>query len=433
MSVRSVDTVVVGAGIIGTCIAERLQYEGTQVLLLDREGVGGGCSGGNAGHFATDVVLPLANPQTLLALPKMLFNPLGPLRLRGRYLPRMLPWLLRFAVAALPAPARASTQALRALNSRSIKSFERLLDRTGLQDLMTQRGAITLYESAASRDRHRHTVQLLRDYGVVVQEHSGDELRELEPALTAAVDSGLLFPNTAHTVNPLRLTRELAAYFSAAGGEIITGSAGEVQSLYPGGDTGTEVELGLATGECLRAQRVVVAAGAYSGHLLRSLGLCVPLETERGYHLMLPTMRQGLRQSGLSRPVTSHERSFVMTPMEEGLRLAGTVELAGLDAAPDYRRADILLDHARHLLREVNPAGATRWLGRRPSLPDSLPVIGPAPGAPQLMLAFGHQHLGLTQAAVTAELVVDMMMRRKPKFDPAPYRVERFWGVKRCM
>ncbi|GAB3284409.1 NAD(P)/FAD-dependent oxidoreductase [Parahaliea aestuarii] len=422
MSVTQLDTVVIGAGVVGTCIAERLQQQGEHVVLLDRAGVGEGCSSGNAGHFATDVVLPLANPQTLLGLPKMLLDPIGPLSLRWSYLPRMTPWLLRFGLAALPGPARQTTLALRALNSRSIESFERLFARTGLQDLMIKRGALTVYESAASRDQHRATVALLREHGVVVEGMSGDELRAMEPALAQTVHSGLFFPNTAHTVNPLRLTQALANCLTAAGGEIRSGEAGDVRSLVPMGEG---VELALGSGERLQARRAVVCAGAFSARLLKSLGLRVPLETERGYHLMLPDPA-----AELSRPVTSHERSFVMTPMEHGLRLAGTVELAGLEAEPDYRRADILLEHAGHLLQNLSGAGASRWMGFRPSLPDSLPVIGAAPGMPQLMLAFGHQHLGLTQAAITAEMVSDLVAGRRPEVDPHPYRIERFRGAR---
>ncbi|WP_116367927.1 NAD(P)/FAD-dependent oxidoreductase [Parahaliea mediterranea] len=417
------DTVVIGAGVVGTCIAERLQHEGGKVLLLDRAGIGEGCSSGNAGHFATDVVLPLANPQTLLGLPKMMLDPMSPLSLRWSYLPRMAPWLLRFALAALPGPARQTTLALRALNSRSIESFERLLDRTGLRAMMVQRGAITVFESPDSQRAYGKTLALLRQHGVVVEEHDGAALRDLEPTLGSAVHSGLFFPNTAHTVNPLRLTRELARHFVANGGEVRSGNSGAVESLAlrDGG-----VALRLASGETLHARQVVLAAGAFSARLLKPLGLRVPLDTERGYHLMLP--QPG---AGLSRPVTSHERSFVMTPMEDGLRLAGTVELAGLEAEPDYRRADILLDHARHLLGNVSGEGATRWMGFRPSLPDSLPVIGAAPGAPQLLLAFGHQHLGLTQAAVTAELLGDFAAGRRTAFDISPYRIERFGGARR--
>ncbi|MBA6413880.1 FAD-dependent oxidoreductase [Parahaliea sp. F7430] len=422
MNIKSMDTVVVGAGVVGVAIAERLQYEGGQILLLDRAGPGEACSSGNAGHFATDVVLPLANLQTIAALPKMLLDKRGPLSLRWSYLPQMLPWLARFAMAALPAQAKASAQALRALNSRSIASYESLLARTDLRSLMVQRGALTVYESAQAKLKHQSTVALLRDYGVNVEALSAAAVRELEPALGNAVAGGLYFPDTAHTVNPLRLTQSLARSFCAAGGQL---QQLEVIALRPQNE-GIAV---LTESGAILAKRVVLAAGVWSGSLLRSLGLELPLDTERGYHLMLP--EPGLQ---LSRPVTSHERSFVMTPMEEGLRLAGTVELVGLDAPPDYGRSEVLFEHAATLLPGLHRAKATRWMGMRPSLPDSLPVIGTAAAEPRLLFAFGHQHLGLTQAATTAELIADLVAGRAPAIDLGPYRIERFRGARslRC-
>jgi len=419
MESKQLDTVVVGAGIVGTAIAERLQYEGATVMLLDRSAPGEGCSSGNAGHFATDVVLPLANLQTIAALPKMLLDSSGPLSLRWSYVPRMLPWLAQFVLSALPANAKASATALRALNSRSIESFERLLARTDLQSLMVQRGALTVYESRATQLKHESTVALLREYGVSVDPLGADALRDMEPALGGAVAGGLYFPNTAHTVNPLRLTQALVQSFCAAGGQLQRARVTALQAQNNG------VRISTDSGELL-ARRVVLAAGAWSGQLARSLGLKVSLDTERGYHLMLP--QPGLE---LSRPVTSHERSFVMTPMEHGLRLAGTVELAGLDAAPDYRRSDVLFDHARALLPGLVRGSATRWMGMRPSLPDSLPVIGPAPGDPRLLFAFGHQHLGLTQAAITAEAIADLVAARPPAFDLKPYRIDRFRAARK--
>jgi len=412
---RELDTLVVGAGIVGTAIAERLQSRGHKVTLLDRGGPGEGCSSGNAGHFATDVVLPLANPKTILSLPKMLVDPLGPLAIRWAYFPCMLPWLLRFARAALPANARASAITLRELNSRSIPSFDRLLSRTGLQELMTKRGALTLYQTETGRRANRATVNLLRDYGVNLQELDVGPLRELEPVLGEDIVGGLYFPDTAHTVNPLRLVRELARCFREGGGEI---QRGQVLQLRPeaGGRTGV-----LLDSETLSARRVIVAAGAWSKPLARQLGYRVPLDTERGYHLMLP--EPGVE---LTRPMTSFERSFVMTPMEEGLRLAGTVELAGLAAEPDYRRADILFEHAQTILPGLQLGEAKYWMGFRPSLPDSLPVIGRAPRQDNIYFAFGHQHLGLTQAAVTAEIVDDLIAGREPEVDLRPLAADRF-------
>ncbi|SHE54614.1 D-amino-acid dehydrogenase [Microbulbifer donghaiensis] len=412
---KKIDTLVVGAGIVGTAIAERLQSRGHQTVLVDRDAPGDGCSSGNAGHFATDVVLPLANPSTILSIPKLLSDPLGPLTIRWSYLPRMLPWLLRFARAALPSNARASAQMLRELNSRSIASFDRLLGRTGLQALMVKRGALTLYETESGRQRNRATVALLREFGVQVEELDSGPLRELEPAVIKDVAGGLYFPKTAHTVNPLRLVQELAKSFCSGGGEV---QRAEVHRLQP--QPGGRVEVGLDSGN-IDARRVVVAAGAWSGTLVQQLGYRVPLDTERGYHLMLP--QPGVE---LTRPMVSFERSFVMTPMEEGMRLAGTVELAGLRAAPNYRRADILFDHAQKILPGLQRGEATRWMGFRPSLPDSLPVIGRAPREENIYFAFGHQHLGLTQAAVTAEIIDDLVAGREPAVDVRPLAVDRF-------
>lgn len=412
---KKIDTLVIGAGIVGTAIAERLQRSGHQIFLVDRGAPGEECSSGNAGHFATDVVLPLANPSTILSIPKLLLDPLGPLTIRWSYLPRMLPWLLRFAWAALPANARASAQTLRELNGRSIESFDRLLARIGLQSLMVKRGALTLYQTDSGQRRNRAAVALLRSHGVLVEELDTGPLRDLEPGLSEDIAGGLYFPKTAHTVNPLRLVQELAKAFCSSGGEI---RRAEVQTVKPLPGGRVEVQLDRETFD---ARRVVLAAGAWSGSLAEQLGYRVPLDTERGYHLMLP--QPGV---GLTRPMVSFERSFVMTPMEEGMRLAGTVELAGLKAAPDYRRADILFEHARSILPGLQRGEATRWMGFRPSLPDSLPVVGRAPREENIYFAFGHQHLGLTQAAITAEIIDDLVAGREPEVDVRPLAVDRF-------
>lgn len=209
--------------------------------------------------------------------------------------------------------------------------------------------------------------------------------------------------------------RELARCFREGGGEI---KRGRVLQLKAEADGRTDV---LLENKTFSARRVIVATGAWSKPLLRQLGYRVPLDTERGYHLMLP--EPGV---GLTRPMTSFERSFVMTPMEEGLRLAGTVELAGLKAEPDYRRADILFEHAQAILPGLRLGEAKRWMGFRPTLPDSLPVIGRAPRQRNIYFAFGHQHLGLTQAAVTAEIVGDLIAGREPEVDVRPLAVDRF-------
>ncbi|WP_105101567.1 NAD(P)/FAD-dependent oxidoreductase [Microbulbifer pacificus] len=407
--------VVIGAGIVGVAVAEQLQYRGHKVTLIDRESPGRGCSYGNAGHFATDVVLPLANMKTILSVPKLLMDPLGPLSIRWSYFHKALPWLMRFAMAAAPGNVERSCQHLRALNGRSIESYDRLLGRTGLTDLMTKRGALTVYERPDSAHRNQSTVDLLKGYGVEIQSLAADEIRALEPALGPAVAGGLYFPRTAHTTNPYRLVTCLAQSFMCGGGETLRD---EVVGLE---NASGSVDIRLSSGKKISAQRLVIATGSWSKKFAQQLGYRVPLDTERGYHLMLPNAG-----CELTRPLVSFERSFVMTPMEEGLRLAGTVELAGLEAEPNYARADILFKHAQSLLPGIENRGATRWMGFRPSLPDSLPVLGIAPENPRLAFAFGHQHLGLTQAAITAELVADQLEGKAPEIDLSPFSIKRF-------
>ena len=408
-------TVVIGAGIVGVALAEQLQHRGHSVTLIDRDPPGLGCSYGNAGHFATDVVLPLANMKTLISVPKLLADPLGPLSIRWGYFPKILPWLIRFGIAALPTNFENSCRHLRALNGRSIESYDRLLQRTGLTDLMTKRGALTLYERPDSVRKNQPTVDLLRGFGVEITALSAGELRELEPALGGAVAGGLYFPRTAHTMNPYRLVTALAEKFRQAGGEVLRE---EVSGLER---KGASVNVRLSSGRALESQHVIIATGAWSKMLAAQLGYRVPLDTERGYHLMLPEAG-----CALTRPLVSFERSFVMTPMEEGLRLAGTVELGGLKAKPNYGRADILFEHAQALLPGIRGDGAERWMGFRPSLPDSLPVLGSAQDDPRITFAFGHQHLGLTQAAITAELLADQLEGKAPEIDLSPFSIKRF-------
>ena len=408
-------TVVIGAGIVGVAVAEQLQHRGHKVTLIDRDPPGRGCSYGNAGHFATDVVLPLANMKTILSVPKLLMDPLGPLSIRWGYLPKILPWLVRFGIAALPANVEKSCAHLRALNGRSIESYDRLLERTGLTELMTKRGALTVFERSTSVRSNQSTVDLLRSYGVEIEALSADAIRALEPALGDGVAGGLYFPRTAHTANPYRLVTALAEKFQQAGGELLRD---EVTGLQR---SDASVNVCLSSGRTMQADQLIIATGAWSKTLAAQLGYRVPLDTERGYHLMLPEAG-----CNLTRPLVSFERSFVMTPMEEGLRLAGTVELGGLQANPNFARADILFDHAQTLLPGITNRGAQRWMGFRPSLPDSLPVLGAAPDDRRISFAFGHQHLGLTQAAISAELLADQLEGKAPEIDLSPFSIKRF-------
>jgi D-hydroxyproline dehydrogenase len=413
MGEQSIDIAIVGAGIIGVCIAEKLQLEGYQVTLIDSSAPGSKCSQGNAGHFATDIILPLANIKTLLSVPKLLLDPLGPLTISWRYLPKLIPWLGQFAWAALPHQAAHTIEAIKNLNRPAIKDYQSLLARTNLQHMMVQQGALTIFQSQAARQSNQKHLELVREHGVNVELLTQHQVQELEPNLKPNMIGGLYYPDTAHCIDPHSLVQNLANHVFANGGQFIQDRVNAIQPLADG-SVNIECE-----GKTISARQIIVAAGAWSKSLVEPLGYHLPLETERGYHLMLPNASKHL-----TRPVTSFERSFVMTPMQQGLRLAGTVELAGLEAEPNYQRAAILKRHAQEIIEPFNDDSATHWMGHRPSFPDSLPVIDRCQYHQNILYAFGHQHLGLTQAATTANMIAELI--HSPRIKNSAYSVSRF-------
>lgn len=407
---------IVGAGVVGVACALQLQRAGVAVHLVDEREPGEGCSKGNAGLIAADHVLPLATPGILRRVPGMLLDPLGPLALRPAYLPRIAPWLARFVANAAPARVDRLGAALAALSLPALEAWRELLSAISARALIEERGWLLLYRSEAgfrrdADERHRQAA-----LGVRLEELAAEELRQHEPALDAGrLARGVLFPDSAHSVNSFRLVQDLAAAVARNGGSF---TRARVTGVEAGPDGPTRLQ---TTAGPIPARRLLVAAGAWSKPLARALGHRVPLETERGYHIHLAT--PGV---ALARPLGDAERKFFLTPMETGLRVAGTVELGGLAAAPNWRRADILLTQARDLLPGLDPAQPERWMGFRPTLPDSLPVIGPSPRLPNTWFAFGHQHLGLTLAAVTGRMIAAMVAGKQSPIDAGPYRIDRF-------
>ncbi|AZZ92691.1 FAD-dependent oxidoreductase [Hahella sp. KA22] len=409
------DITVLGGGIVGVCCALSLQQAGMKVSLIDGRGVGEGCSRGNAGHFATEQILPLATPGLLWKIPGMLMDPLGPVAIRWSYLPHIAPWLLRFMLNTREASYNRSGKALQALNAASLPAWRRLLAGTGEESQIRVNGSLLTFERNASFQSYQTTLDTLRTRGVKTQVLNGAQARDLEPGLGSTIKHGVFFPETGHTANPYHLTRTLGALFQTRGGTLLNRM---VNSATPT----TDGVLLHCDGDRIRVPKLVLAAGAWSKPLVKQLtGKSIPLDTERGYHLML-------RNAGasLSIPVTSAERRFIMTPMSEGLRLAGTVEFGGLKQPANMRRATMLATHARALLPGLDDAQGETWMGFRPSLPDSLPVIDRVGERRQIILAFGHQHLGLTQAALTGELVRQLATDQTPTVDIQSLRLSRF-------
>jgi D-amino-acid dehydrogenase len=409
------DVTVIGAGIVGLCCALYLQRDGHKVTLIDRDGPGEGTSFGNAGILATSSVLPNGTPGLWRKVPRMLTDPLAPLAVRWQYLPRIAPWLLRFLAASRPARFAQIARELAPLSLAAIEHYEPLLADAGAGDLIRRQGTLYLYETQATMDAAASEIALRRALGVRLDRLGPDEVRQFVPGLGVPVAGAMYAPDTAHTLSPLALSQAFAAHFQASGGTL---KRAEVHGFDRGPAGPSAIHTSNGT---LPADVVVIAAGAFSRRLTRQLGWDPPLDTERGYHVMLPHADIGLRSAMLVQG-----RGFAVTPMADGLRLAGTVELGGLEAPPNYARADALVRHAKALFPDLNDADGSRWMGYRPSLPDSLPVLGRAPDMANLYFAFGHHHLGLTQGAVSGRIIADLVAGRPPAVDPRPYRVDRF-------
>lgn len=406
---------VIGAGIVGVAVAHALADEGHTVEVIEREGPAAGASAGNAGWIAHMDVLPLASAKAWANLPRWLLDPLGPLSIAPRHLPALLPWLARFAAASRPSSVQRSSRAIHALNAASLPAWERRLGALGLDHLLRRRGILSVWTDAGSFAAAAALHARQQVLGIPVERLDAAALRRLEPAFGSGVAGGVLYPTGAHVGDPRLFTEALATAARARG---IGFTIDRVVDLVPGADG---VALRLASGAAPTADRVVVACGAWAGPLAAAAGDTVPLDTERGYNV---TVAAGTL--GLSRPVMYEGAGFVTTPLDGGDRIGGSVEFAGLDAPPNWTRVDAMLGRLRRVLPDVVVGDGVRWMGFRPSIPDSLPVIGSASGDGRIIHAFGHGHYGLTQAAATADMVAALIAGRAPAVDAAPYAPGRF-------
>lgn len=417
------DIAIIGAGIVGVACALALSRQGWRVTVLDKQAPGMGASYGNAGHMATEQVFPIADASILAQLPKMLLDPMGPLRLDWRHFPKALPWFVRLLWNLRKIPYQQSVSGIRSLNEGSLAAWHRLLASIGQERLLKAEGSFLIYEREDSLQPIKALQARMQEQKVPVEYWPGEAIRQVAPQLSDDIKGGLFFPKTGHVVNPSRIVEVLVEASKKHG---VVFEQDEVLSA-----TAYSQNITLSTcSRKLSAKKVLVACGAHSAPLTEALtGIKVPLDTERGYHLMLPQERERLPVA-----VTSFERRFIMTPMEEGLRLAGTVEFAGLIREANMQRAWQLHRLSQGLFKtEIDTTSATPWMGFRPSLPDSLPIIDCVKDR-KVLLAFGHHHLGLTQAALTAEIIASLAADDTEAFDGSPtarpdlqpYKLERF-------
>ncbi len=391
--------IVIGAGIVGAATARALQRFGHAVTLIDSAEPGRATSYGNAGFIAIDHVLPLARPSTLKRLPQMLMDRNGPLTVHPPSLPYLLPWMARFARAAYSAAeVRKGVDSFGPLMAEANMAWKIEIQASGLGDLFKSRGALYVYESEASFLAGAEERELQKAKGTEFEIVDGNRARELAPGLSSHIVRGVYYPHGMHTINPYRVVEMLAERFAADGGTV---RRGRVRGFRREGNTVSAVQL---TDGDLPAKAVVIAAGRASGELTRLLGFNAPLVAERGYHVMLAPDNVRFEM-----PVSPAERGFFVTPMEEGLRVAGTVELAAPHQPPSWHRADLLVRHLKDIFPGVGGAEQSRWIGERPSLPDFRPAIGRAPRLANVYCGYGHQHVGLTLATATGRLIARQM------------------------
>jgi len=409
------DTIVLGAGIVGTSVALHLAKRDLSVALIDRAGVGEQTSYGNAGIIEGNTVFPPAFPVGLATLTRIAFKRASEANYHLSFLPRVAPWLMAFRAASRPERLIETARLIRPLFARAVAEHEKLLAEAGASRSLRKTGWLKVYRSGRSFRALQGEFDLAAQFSLPLQALDSCGARALEPSLKPVFTHAVFWPEAASISNPLDVTRAYAAHFAQLGGVTLIGDA---RSLHR-----SSLRWRVETNEGgIDASEVVVALGPWAGDLLASLGLKLPLMGKRGYHRHFRT--QG--NAALSRPVLDADIGYVITPMEQGIRMTTGVEFAARDAAPTPRQLDQALPKAHELFPLGDPADDKTWLGCRPCFPDSRPVIGRAPGLPGLWLAIGHAHWGLTLAPATGRLLAEMMAGATPFCDPAPYRAERF-------
>lgn len=405
------DVIVIGAGVVGLSAALGLQGRGLSVTVIDREGPAAGASAGNASCFAFSEIMPLASPATLMKAPRWLLDPLGPLTVPPRYAARIAPWMMRFAMASLPGRMRHSTEAQTALMDLARTELEPFLQANGHSNLLRKYGNLQPYESEREFRANLPAWEARERHGIGFRHLTRAEMDDIQPGLAPRFISGTFTPSYWSISDPKDYTLSLAERFVGQGGRLEQAAVSQL------GVVGEMVHI---DGQPA-APRVVLAAGAHSHRIARSLGDRIPLETERGYNTTLPVDAVDLRVQ-----LTFGGHGFMVTRLDDGIRVGGAVELGGLEAPPNYRRAQAMLDKAKTFLPDLDTSNGRQWMGFRPTLPDTLPVIGPSRAGDRVIYAFGNGHLGLTQSAAMARLVGDLVTGQPPAIDISPFAASRF-------
>lgn len=407
--------VVIGAGIVGVACAHRLQTRGFDVVLVDRGAPGEACSFGNAGRIATSLVTPKSVPGLLRKVPGMLRDRRHPLKTSLGFVLRNLAWCMRFARAGTLAEVARIADAIHVLLSRGDAAIDRLAVAAGAGGLLRTDGVLYVYQDPSLAEAVRDSMAESDRRGTPTLYVTGDQVRDVDPAIPASITCGFHKPEERFVASPIEFTRKVAGAFTGAGGVLVRD---EVVRLEARAGRAPRVR---CRNESYEADKVVMAAGAWSPALAAQIGIGILIVPERGYHAMLPNA--GVR---LNTAVHYGDRLISMTPMIGGLRVSSGAELTDVDAEPNWDRRNVVIEGTKALYPDLDDSGATRWMGPRPSTPDTLPVIGAHPEYPDFLFATGHGTLGLTLSAITAEIIGDLAAGRVPNFDTEPYRPDRF-------
>lgn len=406
---------VIGAGIVGIACALRLQLKGYQVTLVDPNDPGLGCSFGNAGIFQVGACVPVATPGVIRQVPKMLMDPDQPLAIRWQYLPSLAPYLLRFLAAATPSNVDRISQTLASILDCAIDGFSPLIHAVGAQGMLNKTGELYVYETDRSFESAKPAHELRRSRGVNIEYLEAHQIRQLEPTLAPIFKHAAYLTDCISLSDPYDLTKALLSTFFQNDGVHVRENVLDFER------DDQKVRRIVTSSGIHDCDRILLTAGAWSKPLAKKLGARVPLDTERGYHVRMKDADVDLRI-----PIISGDYRFGVSNLTSGFRVAGTAELASPNASPNYDRADRLVGLAKRMFPKLNADGYERWMGCRPSTPDSLPVICKSMMYENAFFAFGHGHLGLTMAGITSEFVLDLMDGNAPRIDISGLHYRRF-------
>ncbi len=408
--------VVIGGGIVGICCALYLQRSGFKVTLVDPAPPGDSTAKWSCGQISVGEIIPLSKPGILLKVPGWLLDQTGPLALRPSALPGIVPWFLRFLSCARHSKIVDIATAMASLTSNVFEDYASLLDPIDDDALIGQRPILEVFDSAAGIEHERPHIELRKSLGFDTQIIGRAEIDDLEPALKGRFSHGLLLPQWRFVSDTERFLKALTDHFLANGGRRVQSAAARINE-----DAGRATGVTLESGESLQAEHVVVAAGAGSRRFFSQLGVSAPLEGVAGYQVLLPEPEVEFKHS-----VIYADGGFCFTPMLRGLQIGGTIEFAGRNAQPNFKRAEIILAKAKKVLPELNRTRHEFGVGYRPFLPDTKPIIDRSKRLPNVLLALGHGQLGLTLGATTGRLIADLASGRTPKQDLAPFSAQRF-------